>query len=249
MAKKKTSPNKGKQTEKDFPLFRERLKALLKEKKLSRKKLGELVGCSDSTINTYLIPQENDYGVQGYKAPSVFFITKAAPILGVSTDYLLGLSDFRTPEADYIGKETGLNDKAIALLKYRKENEDKPKDRQDNLAADLSMISNVLCSSGFDRLIAGIYNYIYLDYNVPVFHTGNEIEIDGKPYLEMKAGDYNQSAEKYLIHFAKDRNNLYDHEPVVVDKDFLETAASNKIKKALDIIKADILDRQKRGLL
>lgn len=165
-----------------------------------------------------------------------------------SCDYLMGYISNPTHENSDIHMVTGLNDKAIALLKYRKENENKI-----NFAANLSMINAVLCSSGFDQLIAGIYNYIYLDYNVPVFHTGKETEIDGNPYLEMevadKFGDYNLDAEKYLLHFAKDKNAPYDYTSVVVDKDFLETVATDKIKKALDIIKADTLDKQKRGLL
>lgn len=48
--------------------------------------------------------------------PDILTARKFAECFGVTTDYLLGLSDNRTSENDAIGKKLGLSDEAIAIL-------------------------------------------------------------------------------------------------------------------------------------
>lgn len=90
-------------------IHKNRLKQLRKEKKLSQGKLAEETGISRDTIIEYekpgAIPKRMDYTIQ------------LADFFGVSVDYLLGRSDFRSVDNEYISRETGLSDDSIQQLK------------------------------------------------------------------------------------------------------------------------------------
>lgn len=64
------------------------IKTFIKENNLSDSKFAEICGMSGSTISAYV------NGTSEMKSESIIKISK---VLGVSTDYLLGLSDFKTP--------------------------------------------------------------------------------------------------------------------------------------------------------
>ena len=64
--------------------FSDRLKELRKQKKLSQKALGELIGLSERGIQNYEL---------GTNSPTSDIIIKLANYFNVSTDYLLGRSD------------------------------------------------------------------------------------------------------------------------------------------------------------
>lgn len=63
--------------------FGKRLKELRKQRDLTQKQLAELLGTKDSIISFYETGERN---------PSPEIIKKLATILGVSTDYLMGMS-------------------------------------------------------------------------------------------------------------------------------------------------------------
>lgn len=69
----------------------ERLRQLRKEKKISMKLLGEVVGVSESTISLY----EN-----GKRKPDPDMLVQFADFFGVSVDYLLGRSDNPSPAGE-----------------------------------------------------------------------------------------------------------------------------------------------------
>ena len=87
-----------------------------------------------------------------------YFKGKGIP---VTTDYILGLSDWRTPETDFIGKHTGLCDNAIH-----------------NLHADTysilqfghssihltDAINFLLCDRDGSRVLTSIYHYLFGNY-------------------------------------------------------------------------------------
>ena len=88
------------------------LEKLRRELDLTQNEIARDLGCNIKTYRSY---------EKGHSAPGAellismrkYFNDKGIP---VSTDYILGLSDFRTPENDYIGKHTGLSDNAIECL-------------------------------------------------------------------------------------------------------------------------------------
>ncbi|WAM33266.1 helix-turn-helix domain-containing protein [Caldicellulosiruptor morganii] len=76
-------------------LFRFRLKELREEKNISRNDLAEILGVSTQTIANY----EN-----GHREPNFDTLLKIADFFGVTVDYLIGHSDFRTREEEFKGK-------------------------------------------------------------------------------------------------------------------------------------------------
>ncbi len=66
-------------------IFSERLKALRIEKGFTQPKLAERVGVSKGMIS---------FWEQGIHEPTVSYIIKLSKVLDVSSDYLLGISDF-----------------------------------------------------------------------------------------------------------------------------------------------------------
>jgi len=73
--------------------FGDRLRFLREEKKMVQKEIGGLLGVSESTVGKY----ENNQ-----RTPSPEAILKLADFFHVSTDYLLGRTDIRTPYPDRV---------------------------------------------------------------------------------------------------------------------------------------------------
>lgn len=65
--------------------FAERLKELREEKKLSQNKLAKLTGLSQSIIGLW---------EQNLRTPTIDSIIILVKFFGVTSDYLIGLSDF-----------------------------------------------------------------------------------------------------------------------------------------------------------
>ena len=81
-------------------LFGERLLSLLDEKNISQGELAEKVGCSRQSINFYTM---------GKRCPDIVLAGKMARVLGVSCDYLIGISDYKNgDEAVMSVKDAGL---------------------------------------------------------------------------------------------------------------------------------------------
>ena len=68
--------------------FKDRLRALRKEKKLTQVKLGEMLNYGYTAIANY---------ESGRNQPSIPDLKKIASIFNVSMDYLLGINDIRHP--------------------------------------------------------------------------------------------------------------------------------------------------------
>lgn len=68
--------------------FKDRLKSLRKEKKITQVKLGEMLNYGYTAIANY---------ESGRNQPSISDLLKIAQIFNVSMDYLLGVNDIRYP--------------------------------------------------------------------------------------------------------------------------------------------------------
>ncbi len=90
----------------------DRLKLLREEKKITQMELGKFFGISDAAINYY---EKNK------RQPDTELIAKIAEYFNVSTDYLLGLTDYRTP-VDKISEALGTDQE---LLKFWEETKDR----------------------------------------------------------------------------------------------------------------------------
>ena len=88
----------------------ERLKDLRKNHGLTLKELSETVGVSKSALGTY---ETGDF-----KDISPFSIVKLAKFYGVTTDYLMGVSNMEK-EADAEIQELRLTNDALNVLNYK----------------------------------------------------------------------------------------------------------------------------------
>lgn len=88
-------------------IFAQRIKGLREERGLSQGKLADEIGISRGALSYYESAQ---------RTADISMLVKFASYFDVTTDYLIGLSDNRTPEAMDIGKITGLSDEAIEKL-------------------------------------------------------------------------------------------------------------------------------------
>ena len=94
--------------------FATRLNRLLEEKEINQEDFADMVNASTGVISKYR---------NGISEPDLTLLSNMAEKLGVSMDYLSGLSDFESPNIDSIGisKITGLSTKAIDVLEICKE--------------------------------------------------------------------------------------------------------------------------------
>lgn len=89
-------------------VFHTRLKELKEQSDLTQAKIAEQLG---------ITPQAFSYIVNG-REPSYEVLTKIASLFNVSTDWLLGVSEIKTPDADVrmVAEYTGLREKSINYL-------------------------------------------------------------------------------------------------------------------------------------
>jgi len=89
--------------------FPERLLGLMKKHKVSQEKLGDVLGSKRQTVSLY---------TTGKSKPDIETLYKISDFFGVSGDYLLGITDTESPDADVqaIVKFTGLSQSAVEKL-------------------------------------------------------------------------------------------------------------------------------------
>ncbi len=89
-------------------LFGKRLEQLLLEKGISQGDFAESVGCSRQSINFYILGKRN---------PDIILAGKMAEFLGVSCDYLVGLSDIREDKSSNLtADQLGLTDDTMKFF-------------------------------------------------------------------------------------------------------------------------------------
>ena len=88
--------------------FPKRLKKLLTESNTTQAVLAKYVGCTRQAISLY---------ATGQSIPDIGILQKIAEYFKVSSDYLLGMSDYKTSSTESIGNAIGLCEKAIVNIK------------------------------------------------------------------------------------------------------------------------------------
>ena len=151
----------------------ERIKDLRVEKHLTLEQLAELTELSSSAIGKY------ESG--GYKDISAFAIAKLADKLGVSTDYLLCLSENKNHPSTELDA-LHLSDDAIEVLRTGKFNH--------------RLLSELICHEGFRRFMldAEIYVDRIADMRVKDMNTVLEAT------LQMVLMEHGESADDLYLH-------------------------------------------------
>ena len=89
-------------------LFAQRLAALLEEKHTSQQEFAEAVGCSRQSVNFYCL---------GKRLPDIVLAGQMARILGVSCDYLIGISNYRdSGDASVTVEQAGIGPEVLRLF-------------------------------------------------------------------------------------------------------------------------------------
>lgn len=228
-------------------------KNILKLRKLLGLTQCEVAGALGCDIKTY-----RDYE-KGKQVPGSglliemynFYRGQGQP---VSVDYILGLSDFTTPENDYIGKVTGLSDTAIEELKDIKQSDINATNNEQPGLCVLPVLNDFIACKyhGFEKLLNSLRDFLHTDYCMPVYHTGKgKVRKTNKgntlyPETVTSKSEYDiikplhgKGQPVYLQHFARE-NNPYDNIPVAITPDFLQAVALKQIEHDLLQIKQDI---------
>lgn len=217
---------------KDLPKKGSNLLILREEKGFTQEDMAQFLGVSVKAYCNY---------EHGSQLPKSDLLPGWCEKLKVSADFILGLSDFRTPEANYIGKETGLNDKAIKKMNALKYTD---KIQPVTSIHRMPIINDMIVSDHFSELIDGFNMLLHPDYKIPAYHTGKAKVVNGMLCAGVKvpsnAMDYSKDANVYMLPFLKDKKDIMDIHTLVFDRPFMEAVAKNEIMDALAKIKDDI---------
>lgn len=133
-----------------FPVFRHNLNALMLDEKMNTTEFAEKLGLSRQTVGFYL---------NGDRIPDALTLRQICEKCSVSADWLLGLSDVKSPEMDMqvICTATGLSEAAVGYLRTFCETSDLPP-KSDRL----KILSALLEQKQFDLLLALWERYVTL---------------------------------------------------------------------------------------
>ena len=191
----------------------ERLKDLrVMQKHLTLEELTEKTGLSKSALGKY----ETD----DYKDISPYAIVTLAEFYGVSTDYLLGLTETKNHPNTTLG-ELHLSDEAIDILKSGKLNN--------------RLICEILCHENFRRLL--VYSEVFID-RIAEMHTEEFTSIMNVGRLRVleKNGDVN-GLDARTLEIAEEGDKHYI-EGVLI-QDLLSILNDNREKHLADSTTAD----------
>lgn len=103
-----------------------RLAALRKEKGYTQKQVAEIIGVHEKNYNSYEVGRKkksyrDGESTRNEKEPvdiSNTHLCALADLYGVSVDYLLDRTEYRTINGEDIARITGLSDRAISILQW-----------------------------------------------------------------------------------------------------------------------------------
>ena len=142
-------------------IFPSRLRKMMKKRGMNQEALAHLVSVQRQTISLYTI---------GQSKPDTDRLTAIAGALGVSADYLLGISDIESPDATTrnICEKTGLSETSINRLMSTSER---------NKTVWAEVIDQLLLQP---RILDALHAYLFLD--IDGFSTvGDDGKLSGDP--------------------------------------------------------------------
>ena len=149
--------DKERDTKNPENIWGRRINKVLSEKKMTQSELAEKSGIPASTISGWISNQGNSSIVE----PKINGFMNVAKALGVSTDYLLGRHECKTPQNEEIQKLTGLSDNAITSLKFLQK-----KMRKNDISSikKLRVLSYLIESNRNTPLLEDLFDYLFGNY-------------------------------------------------------------------------------------
>jgi len=189
---------------------------------------------------------------QGRNLPKLETICVIADIYGVSVDYLLGRTQYTSVSNELIGNELHLSDRAIQGI--RKINEDT--DQKINMygmayshgynltlnGTSKGTLDFLLSNDTFIRFMENFSDYCFPSFTVPVSYDENTGE-----YVAQNKSEYTYSDKLKLwyLNVASSENNPNDIMPIVLDTEFFERVAMDKITNNINSLKKDLIEERK----
>lgn len=211
----------------DSPLNK-RIRDLLSENKIKHEDFAKKLGISTEAVRLWCA---------GYARPDVDKIIVIANALKVSTDYLLGKSDVRSPDITdiAISEKLGLSDEAIAFLKITNEN---AKDWSMKTATSreiLSKINFLLKHESKYKIFEAISLYF------GVFTPSAQLSTDDLEYVQYLASkeEIESIIDKSRTHFVA--QNLLTNKFHLLSSDIINISFLTLIQTRLSKIRNDIV--------
>ena len=184
----------------NLPLFAQRLKELRLKAGLSQEKTADKLGCNYRTYRNW-----EKYG----KSIRVENLIDLADLFNVSTDYLLGRTDYIRKENEYICESTGLSDKSVEVLRSCNMEADWPGNQKGVLDhKKINMLNFLIESEGNNKfegsVLLALYFFIFEnEIQAPYDNYNSYIDIDfaGVPLLMSKKDLFIASAKANLDNY------------------------------------------------
>ncbi len=216
----------------------ERLTALRKEKDLSKEDVAEYLGVTRKTYHEWekgKTSKSNGNYHFYYPAITSDNLLSLSKLYNVSVDYLLGVSDFRNPEKNFIGRHTGLSDKAIdGILSIKNESENLKLQAEithtDCPYDDLAILNYFLEHAFlFGNILREFQNIVNAQYKVPVYFDEKENRFIAPSSLF----EPTPNPETRWLNFARSADNPDDCRPIALTNDFFYSVALKSIEKTI----------------
>lgn len=134
-------------------IFSEILLELRSQKKISRQQLADELQISRASL---------EYYEKAKRVPDVEVLANISKYFNVSSDYLLGLDECKTPENEEIHKLLGLSDLAIERLKNVTEFE------KTWFARKLRALNYLIENINNSKFLTYLYDYIFCEFAFPI---------------------------------------------------------------------------------
>lgn len=201
--------------------FATKLNNLLFDKEISQKAFSEKTGIANSSLSDYR---------SGKMEPRITAVATIASFLGVSADYLLGISDIKSVELDVQNacKYTHLSENALVLL------HDYPTDKEKEL--ELKILSYLIEVGKIQEIISLLGNSLINTYKFDLIYSKEK---------ETR----NQILETDKLDFCKNVVQLYEDVHLELTTYFIEEIQDITATRIKDIQEAAEITKQKLEII
>lgn len=163
-----------------------RIRTARKKMKISQKTLADKLGVVERTVRHWEL---------GATQIDIVALTDMSKLFGLSTDYLLGISDFTKPENEFLSEQLGVSDQAATTLRYFGKSEN---------SKVLDFIATEPLS--FNKFMNNMMLYLDSDYNCVLAEAN-----DGKStYYETVKRPSGEAEHRILLGRAAENEFGYD---------------------------------------
>lgn len=183
-------------------IFGERLNALLQENNISQLEFSKLTGCSRQSINLYTLCK---------RTPDIVVAANMAKILGVSCDYLVGLSEFRNEaDANTTVDEIGIDEETMKFFGGLKIASTDPSlssfEGMEQSHDTLKILNSIISHDKFGVMLQYVKRYKDILHNKDILSVLDNFMVElESPYTNEKYGSFDENMNlkaDFCLHIA-----------------------------------------------